>query len=244
MTSDLKRTLELVKGTSALEAAAHEIDLHLSTAQNGNRAMYEAHDRADGYLSPLFHFVRSVKSHPALMEQTAEVALKLVEGWLMRKGYGDVAEAWRGEFDDVGIEDGGDAQIEFIDVWDRIKWLPGQSWLDAAWQSAKGSELERQIRDLPQCHTKKYGSFLALAAELQALCGDEPILLPVRKIGELLGLDKTTITRCRKFATSQGLLRVVTPHHFGSGRKLATELRFDRQRLESLLAAQKQKVAA
>lgn len=68
-----------------------------------------------------------------------------------------------------------------------------------------------------------YNQFVSLAGWLQALQGGKPILLPVVRVGTLLGVDQRVVSDLRAMAEADGLL-VVTRKHHPAGR--ATEFRF------------------
>jgi hypothetical protein len=89
---------------------------------------------------------------------------------------------------------------------------------------AKGIRVLCGLREI----ANRYAMFLSIAGELQTLVGEEqPILLPTRKIAEILNCDQRTVSRLRKFAVADGLLEIVKPHRERSeGRITATEFEF------------------
>lgn len=123
----------------------------------------------------------------------------------------------------------------FFAAWDAVRFLPGESWLHAAWTRVKQGNLCQQIKRLHECISLKFAAFLALAAELQKLRRGEPILLPCRNVAEVLGTNKETVSNHRQLATKQGLLQVERMHEFKS--RDATEFYFDLARLDKLLAS-------
>lgn len=168
------------------------LDQHLEAAIQQNRALYESHDQQkDGYLSSVFTFTRVAMAHPKMTDLTADSAAAVVDEHLLRKGHLTIEDGWRGEFGDLSASDDSDARAAFLEVWDQIRCLPGESWLDAAWRRVNQRRTLDAIRKLPECKPMPgYTRFLALAAELQEMLGEKPILLPCREVGKTLGVDK------------------------------------------------------
>ena len=89
----------------------------------------------------------------------------------------------------------------FLQTWDEVRLLPGESWLNSAWRRALQRNIFDEVRQLPQCkNSTGYANFLCLAAELQDMRGEEPIFLPCREVGKTLGVDKGTVVAYRKLA--------------------------------------------
>lgn len=212
-----------------------ELDEYLDSARDENNSLYEAHDKMESYLSPVFNFTRRVRGHTVLGKLPVEMAVREVDGWIMRKGYATIEEGWRSELATNPAEDDCDSRALFVEGWDSVRFLPGETLVGAAWQRVKEGTLSERIRRWPGCASEKHASFIALAAELQEQRGDDPILLPCRTIGERMRVNKETISIYRRLAIKKGLLRVVTEHRLSRGE--ATEFRFDKARLEELLAS-------
>ena len=78
-----------------------------------------------------------------------------------------------------------------------------------------------------------YRTFVSLAGWLQIIMQDQPIFLPRRKIGELLGRSHTQIMRYCGHAVEQGYMELVGEHSL-VGRR-AAEYRFDVSQFNALL---------
>lgn len=215
-----------------------DLDTFLDTIRDENNGFYESYvttpeDKMASYLSPVFHFTRAAKGHPDLKDLPAEAAVQKVDGWIKRKGYRDIEEGWRQELAWCADDDGFDARAAFLTCWDEIRFLPGETWLSAAWHKVGKGNLWQLIQRWPGCASVKYSWFLALASELQQLRGDDPILLPCRSVGECLGVNKETVSTYRQLAIKNGFLKVVKEHQHAS--REATEFRFDKAQLDEVL---------
>jgi hypothetical protein len=76
----------------------------------------------------------------------------------------------------------------------------------------------------------------SIAGWLQVVIGDRNILLPVADLAEILGVQKMTVSRYRKWAIADGLLKEVAPaaHHPKARKGKATEFRFNVERVPML----------
>ena len=206
---------------------------YLDYALETNNAAYEWYEDqkyAEPYLSPIFTFTRLAKAHPDLTELGGDEALAVVEdNWLSTKGH-DIDDAWPAFF--YGVYSADDARTEFLDVWERIKLLPGESWLHVANRLAQREHFLEQL--LPHCPTKVAAKFIALACALQRLRGTDFILLPCRQVAPILECTAQTVSRLRRWAQKPGvdILEVTTEHRFNPQKdeQDATEfrLRFDK----------------
>ena len=89
-----------------------------------------------------------------------------------------------------------------------LKWeLGGPDPLKAAYEKVKSEE-----------HVFGYGKFLSLASHLQKAQPGFPILLPVKRVSELLACDPTLISRYRARAQRESLLKEVEKYNHRSGR--------------------------
>jgi hypothetical protein len=215
----------------------YDLDKHLEEAILLNRSLYEGHDKQkDPYLSPVFTFTRAAMAHPKMTELSADSAAAVVDAYLLRRGHLTAEDGWELEFSDLSASegsDGSDALAAFLELWDQIRCLPGESWPDAAWRRVNQRRTFHAIRKLPECkNMTRFAHFLALAAELQEMVGDKPILLPCREVGKTLGIDKGTVVAYRKLAVKHGFLRQLKRHRYDDGgHKEATEFKFDPSRL-------------
>jgi hypothetical protein len=87
-----------------------------------------------------------------------------------------------------------------VDTWERIKWPR------AALDDAKVSAARLPLKPF-RCYSAKYGLFVSVAGyRLRSVKG--PILLPCRKMATLLECDPMTVSRYRRLAVQDGLLRL------------------------------------
>lgn len=211
------------------------LDQHLDAAIEENRALYESHNQQDSYLSSVFTFTRIAMAHPEMTDLTADSAAAVVDSHMLRRGHPTAEDGWGAEFGHLSASEGSDARAAFLEAWDQIRCLPGESWLDAAWRRVNHRRTFDAIRKLPECkHMTRYAHFLALAAELQEMLGDKPILLPCREVGKTLGVDKGTVVAYRKLAVKHGFLHQLKRHRYDDGgHNEATEFKFDPPRLDA-----------
>ena len=80
--------------------------------------------------------------------------------------------------------------MDFMACWQKIKILPGLDVLGNALLRSASIGLGLLVDRGPL-----YLRFIAVAAKLQQLCGDSPIMLPTRRIGPLLGVTHITASR-------------------------------------------------
>jgi hypothetical protein len=142
----------------------------------------------------MFIFVRRAKAHSELETlgglEAAELAEKCLKSW--SSGGGDPWREWFPESDD--------GKTEFVDTWERIKWPR------AALDDAKVSAARLPLKPF-RCYSVKYGQFVSVAGYLQRSVNG-PILLPCRKMATLLECDAMTVSRYRRLAVQDGLLRL------------------------------------
>jgi hypothetical protein len=185
--------------------------------------------KAGRWQSELFRFVRIAKAHPDLTGLTARQAFrkveKVIKAWLLsirevRPG-DDVWERCL----DVNAED---AESEFMDLWEKIRYVPGAGPLENALEAAEADplSLSAEVRDR---RSAGYPVFVSLAGHLQVCMGARTILLPVEKVAPLLGVKAMTISRYRHWAIEDGFLRETKEHSFRKKgqRDTATEYVFD-----------------
>jgi len=122
-----------------------------------------------------------------------------------------------------------DLLCDFTHCWKRIRFRIGEGPLAVAYRCA----VERPL-DLPDSDSWKnlngYRTFVSLAYYLQVALGDEPIFLPRRRIGELLGRSHTQVMRYCTHTVEEGYQQLVNEHSL-VGRK-AAEYRFDLTQLQ------------
>lgn len=127
-----------------------------------------------------------------------------------------------------------DLLCDFVYSWRRIRYRIGEGPLAAAMRTATEEPLELPASD-PWSDLPAYRRFVSLAGWLQIIVEDQPIFLPRRRIGELLGRSHTQIMRYCAHAVEQGHLELVNAHSL-VGRR-AAEYRFDVSRFASLCTA-------
>jgi hypothetical protein len=189
--------------------------------------MNEVQRDLHGWVSPLFHFIRYAKAHGDLRNKTAKAAFanveKTVRSWNRQELKGGKCP-WRVWFK-LSRDD---AETEFVGAWDAIRYLPGDTPLQGAWEQARcGCNLPDSIAAK---RPEGYAKFIALAAQLQVEMGDRNIFLPVEEVAEVMDVTTTTVSRYRRWAIADGFLVEVKKAVRGSrgkGTGRATEFRFN-----------------
>jgi hypothetical protein len=101
----------------------------------------------------------------------------------------------------------------------RVRFAKGAGPLD--WAVAMAASYP--VQDPEDLGLKRYDRFLTIAGWLQVLCGEDPIYLPVEKLGQILGVSPRSVSTWRTMAKQQGLLTETSGYI--RGRK-ATRFRF------------------
>ncbi len=185
-------------------------------------------DDKESWHSPLFSFTRFCKPHRDLIDLPDYQAMQAVEAAM--RAWDDLPlghDPWVYFFNP---EDRGEAQIEFMNAWNAIRHIPFRDVLHNALR------LSQQF-PLKAAHERGnlYDRFISLAGWLQWLHRERDIYLPTRTIDGLLACDQRTVSRLRRLAIRDGLLRVVKGPTFRStGKSEATAFRFAIEHLESL----------
>jgi hypothetical protein len=133
--------------------------------------------------SVTWEFTRYCRAHPRLTHLTAEQAYEQID------------------WDAAGFAE--EEMMEFFIEWDKVHHLPGVQPVDWALRMAQERTL---VPPEPRSKMKAYARFLSLAGWLQVLVGDNPIFLPCRKIGEMLGVSHETVSTMRKLAVRDKML--------------------------------------
>src|SRR5262249_16788452 len=159
-----------------------------------------------------------VKSHPDMHGKTAKQAFAavngLMRGWAKAKKVKDKDgwQVWVG----VGRED---AEAEFLSCWDKVRYLAGHTPLENAVALAKSHSF-RLKAESEGSRSEGYERFVRIAGWLQVGMGSRPIMLPVEDLAQVLGVEKMTVSRYRKWAKEDGYLTETSPHEFrGKGRR-------------------------
>jgi hypothetical protein len=182
-------------------------------------------DDTEAWHSPVFFFTRLSKAHPAIKDLSSDKAMQAV-GKIMGT-WGDLppnSDPWEHYF---GHLDGDSAKLDFMVSWDAIRHVPFHSPLQNALALAEQSPLKPAVE-----RGRLFARFISVAAHLQLLMPKKDIYLPTRAVAALLGCDQRTVSRLRKVAIQDGLLREVKRHQFNSqGRSKATAFQFAVARL-------------
>lgn len=171
------------------------------------------------FKTPLFTFVRHLQQQQHLRDLGAESTMKLIEKVMGARW------SWTDSFP-VNSDD--EAELEFIDVWGKIRYQPGQDPLQQAVEKADSAPLSPPPG---KSYNKLQMRFLSIAGYLQVSMGARNILLPVNKLDKILNISATIISQLRQFAEREGLLKKIKPH-IPSAK--ATEFRFNVSRFKIL----------
>lgn len=238
------------KGEWFAEAVANPLPDFMCLAWQYNQRELEG----DGaWHTPLFNFTWLLRGHPTMEQNLSKPneALKIVEMFLrdwtrhsIRKGTtpphgihdGDGWMEW------FGIERD-EARAEFVDVWEKSRYLPGSDPLKQARDANVRCRLtvcervaaKRPIAADDETQGKDYQAFIGIAGHLQVAMGAANITLPCGKLGAVMGVSKMTISRYRRWAIDDGYIVVMRDHKFRSnGKGDATEFRFNVDRFSVL----------
>jgi hypothetical protein len=175
--------------------ANNDLAKYLREAWQENKATYQQPAHGRPFRTPMFTFVRRARAHSELDGLAPGDAAELVRC---------ILTTWVQPSDDPWLTlfpESDDPESEFADTWTRIKWP--RSEVEHAHLLAGKLPLKPS-----RCCSSRYGSFVSLAGHLQRNV-DGPILLPCRKIAEALECEPMTISRYRRLAIENGLLRLV-----------------------------------
>lgn len=151
--------------------------------------------------SPMFEFARCLRAEPSFAGLDADTALTRIQAVMQQSCDSTLAER-------LSIHD--DPEISFLVAWDQVV-APGVFEHAVALAKSKPAG-------------SKFGLFVAICAHLQELSGDVPIIVPVRKFAEVIGVSAVTISTYRKHAIRRGILKLVKKHSRED--RLATKFRF------------------
>jgi hypothetical protein len=131
-----------------------------------------------------------------------------------------------------GLDDG-EVALEFLTIWDKIRFRPGWTPLENAASLAEAHPLCPE-----RCEGGKqelYRRFISIAGWLQFTMGDRNIFLPIDKTSQILMCDRSWVSKLRQLAMTDGFLVEMEGHLFVPGGKgKATEFRFDLSRFSVL----------
>lgn len=184
--------------------------------------------------SPLFNFARFCKAHPSIIDLPDDEAMRTVEKAMRdNRRLPSGCDPWEYFFpeDQHGeAVSGEDARLDFMSSWVSVRHIPFRDVLQKALRFAETRPLQPARR-----RVQLYERFISLAGWLQWLRNERGIYLPTRTIAELLSCDQRTVSRLRRLAIQDGLLRVVRKHTFRSaGKSEATEFQFAVEQFQEL----------
>jgi hypothetical protein len=139
--------------------------------------------------SPMFEFCRSLRACRHFANLGATAALSLLRLSLNRSAHGTLAEL-------LSIHDDPDAS--FLAVWDRVV-NPGTFEYAVALARRRPVELKDS-----EFVSAKFADFISICAHLQSLSREAPIIVPVTKFGEQLGVSARMVTTYRRIAEQRG----------------------------------------
>lgn len=171
-----------------------------------------------GWHSPLWQVVRTVKG---------AFEWKNVDGLKSWRTVSSVVEVENFIEADSRLFDEEDAAAAWANAWDKVRFLPGETLLDAALREADANPVVP-----PRDRGKGYGRFLSLCAMLArecptAPCGFGEICIPVERWGELLDVRPNTVSVWRQWAIQDGALELSQPHSYSGRRAAEFAVRFD-----------------
>jgi hypothetical protein len=161
----------------------------------------------------MFHFVRALKAHSHTRAMGAESAYRAVLG-LARKRIEVVLPNTDFESED--------SVVAFYSMWERVRFPMGTDPVQYACAMAPQGLIKTQSN-----HPGRYERFLTVAALIQIQMRQQPIYLPVRKVGEHFGCEPNTINCWVRWAVLDGALIKTKEHVFRSqGQSFAAEYVF------------------
>jgi hypothetical protein len=185
-------------------------------ALNEQRCKNEDYDPAsDHWASPLWHAIRTVKGVLDYQGLDGMESWELIRSLVPLDAILDASATLHGCCPET--ED--DAAAEWASAWDKIRYLPGETILDAALRQA---DLDPVVP--PRYRGDGYARFLAVCKVLASGQGGK-IAIPEEKWAALLRVRVMTISQWRKWAVNDGILTVSCPH--SRANKRATEFQAD-----------------
>lgn len=177
--------------------------------------------------SPAFEFARTIKSYPGMAQVDPYDALKTVKSVLRYDGYPPLEYILERFFAFQSVDE---FEADFVHSYTRVRCLKGEPVLK---QLAKVA-CEHPIK-LPFERTIGYSKFVTLAFEIYKMVQCGPIKLPCRKIAELLGVNKETVSIWRRQAIKDGILTEIKGCYYGNGRSEATTFSFNEEKIRFYL---------
>ena len=216
----------------------------LVDAYSANRKEVEGREPQEEWKSSLLRFVRALKAHPELSSLKPAKVLGLVEEHLCCWTKVWAAKGLQPPFGGSSKGDGwiewfglgrADARVEFVELWQKIRFVPGSGPLEQARDANRKCRLlvlpntrdERPLDDASQRSETDYEFFVGLAGWLQVTLGDKDVGMSCRAVAQVMGVSAMTVSRFIGWAIQDGYLLRVREHSFRSGgRSLSAEFRF------------------
>jgi len=155
----------------------------------------------------LFRLARRLWALEGVCEESYDLMLPAVV-MFVEELYGDeIADP-----DDFAEND--DLWLTFVDAWFKVRYPEGQGPLEVAFRKSESEP----VRVEPTFRNKNYVRFISMCYHLQQDRGDQPILLPVERVGALFGKDKMQGSRLIRLALRMGLLQPVAEANRGARR--------------------------
>jgi hypothetical protein len=177
----------------------------------------------DDWHSPVWHFAWLLSGHPALRGRDGYEVAEAVFPRLQESLGLSAEEFWASAFEgECSSEE--DGLADFASSFSGVRHPPGTNRLQVALFYA-----EREAVEPPHRRTPGYGRLISLAFWLHKLSDGAPIFLPCHQVAMLLGVQPMTVSRWRREAIADGLLKPTKQHSFSVklGRGQATEFRFN-----------------
>jgi hypothetical protein len=173
----------------AIKEIADAVDIALEREEGD----WDEVRRGEKRRSPMFEFCRVLRACRHFANLDATAALSLLRHSQQRSGHGTLAEI-------LTTHDDPDADI--LAVWDKVV---DQGTFEYAVTLARRRPVE--IKDCEPV-SAKFDECVSICAHLQLLNPEVPIIMPVAKFGEVLGVSPRTVTSYRRVAVERGLLRL------------------------------------
>jgi hypothetical protein len=151
-----------------------------------------------------------MKGRPELGANTGIEAAQFLDGLFAELC--EVSNPWEAAFGEISS----DPRADFIQTWEQVK--SPEDALSSARAAAQAFPLKPLLE-----YSSKYTEFISLAAHLQRRHPDRATPLPTKRLGEILGCDRTMVGRYRDWAEDAGFLSLVKAY---KPREDAAEYRF------------------
>jgi len=156
-----------------------------------------------------FYVARALKGHPDLRHAGADQAADaLMSNERMAAVLSDMPS--------MRIEFTEDDLVAFYAAWERVRVPMNVDPVEAAMDVVSSLPPELLLHTVKR-RPGRYPKFLTLAALLQLLVAQGPILLPCRKVGHHMGCELNTVSTWANWGRDDGVLLLAREHSFRSG---------------------------